>query len=384
MEQMAMVEGRTSPRFAAVREAFARSFAEGLEHGAAVSVVLDGEPVVDLWGGHRTLERSPGHGLPWQADTLVNVWSVTKGVVALAVAMLVERGQLDYTQPLARYWPEFAAGGKEAITLEQVLSHQAGLDGLRVALTHEDLYARQPVVEALAAMAPLWPPGSRCVYHPMTYGFLLGELVRRVDGRSLGQFIAQEISQPLGLSFYLGLPLAQEPRVAELSADDKAYDWVRVGAQSAYPHAFQKPGLDALWANTRAWRAAEIPGANGHADARSLARLFGVLACGGSGEGVSLISAAALARATATRFDGLDACYQAPTVYGAGFRKAASSFGPQTSAAHFGHSGWGGSVAFADPQHRLGFAFVSKRMLGFDDGQDPRRDRVLAALYAAL
>ena len=170
------VEGSTSPRFEAVREAFARSFTDGLEHGAAVSVVLDGETVVDLWGGHRTTDRS----LPWEADTLVNVWSVTKGVVALAVAMLVERGLLDYAQPVARYWPEFAAGGKEHITLDWVMSHQAGLDGLRVALTHEAIYARQPVVDALAAMTPLWPPGSRCVYHPLTYGFLVGELVRVV------------------------------------------------------------------------------------------------------------------------------------------------------------------------------------------------------------
>lgn len=375
-----LIEGSTSPRFEAVRHAFARSFTDGLEHGGAVSVVLDGERVVDLWGGHRTNDRR----LPWQADTLVNAWSVTKGVVALAVAMLVERGLLDYAQPVARYWPAFAAAGKADITLDQVMSHQAGLDGLRVALTHEDVYAWQPVVAALESMAPLWTPGSRCVYHPMTYGFLVGELVRRVDGRSLGQFIAQEISQPLGLSFFLGLPVEQEPRVAELSADDKAYDWVRFGAQSAYPHAFQKPGLDALLANERAWRAAEIPGANGHADARSLARLFGLLACGGSSEGVRLISAAALARATATRFDGLDACYNAPTVYGAGFRKAATSYGRQTSAAHFGHSGWGGSVVFADPQQRLGFAFVSKRMLGFDDGLDPRRDRLIDAVYAAL
>ena len=374
------VDGSTSPRFEAVREAFARSFSDGLEHGAAVSVVLDGETVVDLWGGHRNTDRSAA----WQADTLVNVWSVTKGVVALAVAMLVERGLLDYAEPVARYWPEFAAGGKENIRLDWVMSHQAGLDGLRVALTHEAIYARQPVVDALAAMAPLWPPGSRCVYHPMTYGFLVGELVRRVDGRSLGQFIAEEISQPLGLSFFVGLPLAEEPRVAELSAHEKAYDWVRFGAQSDYPHAFQKPGLNALLANERAWREAEIPGANGHADARSLARLYGLLAGGGTGYGVSLISPAGLARATATRFDGLDACYSAPTVFAAGFRKGSSGFGAHAGNDHFGHTGWGGSVAFADPDHRLGFAFVSNRMLGFDDGLDPRRERLLDAVYAAL
>ena len=375
-----LVSGNTSPHFSAVREAFERSFADGLELGAALAVVVEGETVVDLWGGHRTLDRSQA----WQADTLVNVWSVGKGVMALAIAMLADRGQLDYAVPVARYWPEFAAGGKGDITVDQVMSHQAGLDGLNVPMADDDIFDWQRVVDALAAMAPLWPPGSRCVYHPLTYGFLSGELIRRIDGRSPGRFIAEEIAKPLKLDLHIGLAAADDARAAQMSVGAKAYDWVRQGEQSAYPHAFRNPSLSATAPNQRAWRAAEVPGGNAHSDARSLARLYGALARGGELDGVRLVSPQGLANAVAVRFDGLDACSQAPTVFGAGFRRDAIGFGPHAGPGHFGHTGWGGSVAFADPARGLGFAFVTKHLLGFDDGVDPRRQRVLDAVYQAL
>jgi CubicO group peptidase (beta-lactamase class C family) len=345
-----------------------------------LAVVVDGETVVDLWGGHRTLDRSAA----WQADTLVNVWSVGKGVMALAIAMLADRGQLDYAAPVARYWPEFAAKGKGAITVDQVMSHQAGLDGLNVHLSDDELYGWHPVVHALAAMAPLWPPGSCCVYHPMTYGFLAGELIRRIDGRSAGRFIAEDIAKPLKLDLHIGLAAGDDPRAAQMSVGPKAYDWVRQGEKSAYPAAFKNRNLDASAPNQRAWRAAEIPGANAHSDARSLARLYGALARGGELDGVRLLSAQGLAHAVAVRFDGLDAGFLAPTVFGAGFRRDAVGFGPHVGAGNFGHTGWGGSVAFADPARGLGFAFVTNHLLGFDDGIDPRRQRVLDAVYQAL
>lgn len=375
-----MVQGTTSPRFDAVRDAFESCFDDGLEHGAAVAVLLDGRPVVDLWGGHRDLARTQ----PWQRDTLVNVWSVSKGMAALAVAMLVERGKLDYTAPIARYWPEFAANGKQAITLDQVMSHQAGLNGLAVAMDFEALYAWTPVVDALAAMAPLWQPGSRCVYHPMAYGYLVGEVIRRVDGRSPGRFIAEEIMDPLGQSFFVGLPQGHDHRVAEMSSDDHAYDAQRAGLKSAYPEGFRNPTLLASTPNGRAWRAAEIPAANGQADARSLATVYGALAHGGAIDGHRLLSPDGIRRASAERFRGVDACSLAPTVFAAGFRVDASAFGAHAGAGHFGHSGWGGSVAFADPSQGLGFAFVTNRLLGFDDGVDPRRERLLDAVYEAL
>jgi CubicO group peptidase (beta-lactamase class C family) len=377
---IAMTDGFTTPPFDAVRAAFACNLAEGAEHGGAVAVWVDGQPVVDLWGGTRDLARS----LPWQHDTLVNVWSVGKGVVALAVAMLVERGQLDYRAPVARYWPEFAANGKQDITVDQVMSHQAGLDGLALALPGALQYDWDAHVGALAAMAPNWPPGSVCVYHPMTYGFLAGELVRRADGRSIGRFVADEIAGPLGMAFWFGLPQEQDHRVAELSAGDKAYDWVRQGEASAYPAAFLHRRLSATAPNARAWRAAEMPAGNGQGDARSLACLYGVLANGGIHQGRVLISPEGLASAIAERFNGKDACYGADTVFGAGFRIDAVGYGPHVSPGNFGHAGWGGSVAFADPARRLGFAYVTHRLLGFDDGIDPRRRRLLDAVYAAL
>ena len=375
-----MVQGFTSTPFDAVRGAFESLFKDGLEHGAAVTVLVDGKPVVDLWGGQRDLAKAQ----PWQRDTLVNVWSCSKGVAATAVAMLVDRGKLAYEAPVADYWPGFAANGKGAITLDQVLSHQAGLDGLSVDVGFDDLYAWTPYVDALAAMAPLWAPGSRCVYHPVTFGHLVGEVVRRVDGRSLGRFIAEEIMDPLGLSFFVGLPLEHDHRAAEMSGDDRIYDAHRAGEKSAYPHSFRNPTLVAETPNTRAWRAAEVPAANGQADARSLATMYGALARGGEIDGHRLISREGITRAARERFRGVDACSLAPTVFAAGFRVDAVGFGPHAGAGNFGHTGWGGSVAFADPSRRLGFAFVTNRLLAFDDGVDPRRQRLLDAVYAAL
>ena len=363
-----------------MRDAFARSFAEGLEHGAAVALWVDGQPMVDLWGGHSDLARTR----LWQRDTLVNVWSCSKGVAATAVAMLVERGKLAYDAPIASYWPEFAANGKGAITLDQVLSHQAGLDGVKADISLEDLYAGKPFLDVLAAMAPLWEPGSRCVYHPVTFGHILGEVVRRVSGQSLGSFIGQEIATPLGLSYFVGLPEEQEHRVAEMSGDDAIYKAHAEGEKSPYPYSFRNPELFAQTPNARAWRAAEIPAANGHADARSLATLYATLALGGEMNGRMLLSAEGIARASRERFRGIDSCSLGATVFAAGYRVDSIGFGRSVGAGNFGHTGWGGSVAFADPVRRLGFAFVTNRLLAWDDGVDPRRQRLLDAVYAAL
>jgi CubicO group peptidase (beta-lactamase class C family) len=370
-----MIDGVTTPRFAGVRAAFESCFADGLETGAAVAVVLGGETVVDLWGGHADAARSK----PWQRDTLVNVWSVTKGVVALAVAMLVERGKLDYAAPVARVWPEFAAGGKGDITLDLVMSHQAGLNGLSVPMDDAGMYAWYPYVEALAAMAPLWPPGSRCVYHALSYGHLAGEIIRRADGRTAGRFIAEDIAGPLGMEFYVGLPEQHDHRAAEMVAGPKTSDWVVAMLAGEYPHSCMNPQISPTRPNDRAWRAAEIPGGNGQGDARSLAAMYGVLAANPGG----LISSAGIARATAARFRGIDPGFAAETAFGAGFRLDDPGFGPAAPGG-FGHSGWGGSIAFADPKAGLGFAFVTHRMLGFDDGIDPRRARLTEAVYAAM
>ncbi|WP_395021944.1 serine hydrolase domain-containing protein [Dongia sp.] len=367
-----MIAGTVDPKFARVREAFAANFAAGHEHGGGVAVVLDGRPVVELWGGHADAARTR----PWQRDTLINVWSCTKGVVALAVAMLVERGKLDYAAPVARWWPEFAAGGKDGVTLDHVLSHQAGLNGLAVPMDDAGLLAWDPYVEALAAMAPLWEPGSRAIYHALSFGHLAGEPLRRVDGRSIGRFVAEEIAGPLGADFFIGLSEREEPRVAEMIEGPKASDWVPYVLASPFPHACANPRPTALAPNHRAWRAAEVPGGNGQATAAGLAKIYGAMASGGAG----LIGPDAIREAARPRVRGIDESFGSPTAFAAGFQIDS----PLTPAAAFGHSGWGGSYGFADPEARLGFALVTNRMLGFDDGIDPRRKSVIDAVYACL
>ncbi|AZO06356.1 MULTISPECIES: serine hydrolase domain-containing protein [unclassified Mesorhizobium] len=373
------IEGFCDPRFAGVRDAFARCFAEGLEHGGGVSVAADGRTVVDLWGGHADAARTRS----WQRDTLINVWSCTKGVVALAIAMLVERGKLDYAAPVARYWPEFAAGGKERITLDQVMSHQAGLNGLAVPMDEAGMLAWTPYVDALAAMVPLWEPGSRCVYHALSYGHLAGEVLRRVDGRSVGRFIAEEIAGPLGADFHVGLPEPEDARAAEMIEGPKASEWVEFVRASPFPHACGNPAPRALAPNDRAWRAAEVPGGNGQSTAQALARIYGMMAAGGTFEGKSLIGRAAIEEAARPRFRGMDDSFALPAAFAAGYQIEDPVYAGRASRQSFGHTGWGGAIGFADPGAGVGFGYVTNRMLGFDD-VDPRRKALIEAVYDAL
>lgn len=370
------VEGTCDDAFAACREALAANLADGYDLGAAFAVVKDGALVVDLYGGHADAARTR----PWARDTLVNVWSTTKGIMALAIAMAVERGQLAYDAPVADAWPKFAANGKGEITLDLVMSHRAGLNGLDRPMDVDGVYAWFPVVEALADMAPLWQPGSRCAYHAMTYGHLTGEALRRVDGRMPGRFIAEEIAGPLGLAFYVGLPESEDHRAAELVASDDASDWIADLKQNGYPHGMENPSVTALTPNARAWRAADIPAGNGQSDARSLAKLYGILAAGGG----DLISSDGLAAATAERYRGTDVSMGLPTAFAAGYRLGddTGAFGPSLRA--FGHTGWGGAFAFADPDAGLGVAFVMNRMLGMGDDAITRHTRLIDSVYESL
>jgi CubicO group peptidase (beta-lactamase class C family) len=344
------IEGACDPRFAGVRDAFATGFAQGLEHGGGVSVVVHGKTVVDLWGGHADAARTR----PWRQDTLVNVWSCTKGVVALAIAMLVERGKLDYAAPVARYWPEFAAGGKERITLDQVMSHQAGLNGLAVPMDEPGLLAWTPFVDALAAMPPLWEPGSRCVYHALTYGHLAGEVLRRVDGRSMGCFIAEEIAGPLGADFHVGLPASEDPRVAEMIEGPKTSDWVEFVRASPFPHASNNPTPRATAPNDRAWRAAEVPGGNGQSTAHALARIYGMMAAGGDWKGKPLIGPAAVEEAARPRIRGMDDSFALPTAFAAGYQMEDPTYAGRASPQTYGHSGWAAPSALPIPPPVLG------------------------------
>ena len=373
------IDGLCDQRFAGVRDAFAWCFAESLEHGGGVSVVLQGKTVVDLWGGHADAARTR----PWRRNTLINVWSSTKGVVALAIAMLAERGKLDYAAPVARFWPEFAASGKERITLDQVMSHRSGLNGLAVPMDEAGLLAWTPYIDALATMTPLWEPGSRCVYHALTYGHLAGEVLRRVDGRSVGRFIAEEIAGPLGADFHVGLPQEQDFRAAEMIEGPKTSDWIASVRASPFPQACDNPAPRALAPNDRAWRAAEVPGGNGQSTAHALARIYGMMAAGGTFEGKALIGRAAIEEAARPRFRGTDDSFALPAAFAAGYQIEDPVYGDRASPQTFGHTGWGGAVGFADPGAGLGFGYVTNRMLGFDD-VDPRRKALIDAVYDAL
>ena len=292
------IGGWVEASFEPVLDAFAENFDSRGEVGAAVCVYLDGEPIVDLWGG--TADATTGR--PWAADSVVLVYSSTKGVTSVCANLLIERGVVDPAAPLAQYWPEFAAGGKGAITVAQVLSHQAGLPLVEGDYSLSETLTWDPMVRALAAQAPIWPPGTRHGYHMRTFGWLVGELVRRVDGRTIGTFFRDEIAEPLGLDFWIGLPEAIEPRVARLVPPERDLGELlqRLLPDALLTRVFTNPagrfGYNDMW-NTRELHAAELPSSNGIGDARSLARMYA--SCIGEVDGVRTLEQSTVAAATA-------------------------------------------------------------------------------------
>ncbi|MDB5658227.1 MAG: esterase [Cypionkella sp.] len=365
------IHGFTSAAFTPLRAAFADCFGLG-QHGGSVAVVHQGVLVAELWCGFADAAGTRD----WQQDTLVNVWSTTKGIASVAMAMLVDRGLVDYDQPMARYWPEFAAGGKGDITVGEALSHQGGVDGVPAPMDLAGLYAGEPYAQALAAMEPLWEPRSRSVYHAISLGTLIAEPLRRITGQSFGAFLADQIAVPLGADIVVGLAEADEARVAEIIEGPDTFDSVTQVLESAHPDAWVNPSLRPTEPNTREWRAAEIPGANGHATAKALALIYGDLVSGAS----KLLSPWALEQATKLRFDGVDAAHGGPVAYGAGFGLLQQDARPGS----FGHSGWGGCFGFADPVAQIGMGYTTNHMLGFGDDVDPRRRRLVECVYAVL
>ncbi len=386
MSPEARIDGECESRFAAVRDTFARSFETG-EVGAALAVTIAGRPVIDLWGGHRDAARRQ----PWTRDTLVNVYSTTKGMTALCANRLAERGRLDLDAPVARYWPEFAAGGKQQVLVRWLLSHQAGVAALREDVPLAKRFDWSFWTEALAAEAPWWEPGSQHGYHALSFGHLVGEVVRRVDGRSLGNFFRQEFSEPLGLDFHIGLAEQDDARVAELLAAPPSppgapslFAAARKQPRSLVGRVFGNPTIEVGDVNTRAWRAAEIPAINGHGTARGLARIYGALASGGVLDRVQVLSPGQIARANSEQAMGLDAVLKPlHSRFGLGFMltQPMIPFGPNPRS--FGHPGFGGSIAFADPDAQLGFAYTMNQ-LQTGLGGDARGFALIGALYAAL
>jgi CubicO group peptidase (beta-lactamase class C family) len=378
------IEGHCDDRFARVRETFAASFTRG-EVGAAVAVVVDGELVVDLWGGFADAARTR----PWERDTLVNVYSTTKGMTAVCAHRLVDEGRLDLDEPVAKYWPEFAQRGKQDVPVRMLLSHQAGLCAVDPPLTPERRYDWDHITAALAAQRPFWEPGTQHGYHAMTYGHLVGEVVRRIDGRSLGTYFREEVAGPLGADFHIGLGAEHDARCADMIAaprDPRAASFVEMlgkDPESLAAKVFGGLSADAETANSRAWRAAEIPAGNGHGTARALARVYGALAGGGEIDGGRVLSAEGVERANTEQAFGEDAVLKPlHTRFGLGFMMTQPMipFGPNPRA--FGHPGAGGSIAFADPDTRLGFGYVMNQMqLGLAGGA--HGFSLIAALYEA-
>ena len=297
------VHGRCDERFSAVRDAFVRNFEEFGEVGAAVAVTIDGNPVIDLWGG--VVDKDTRN--PWQQDTIVTVYSTTKGMTTICAHRLVEQGLLDLNAPVAKYWPEFAQAGKAEIPVHMLLSHRVGLPTLSDELPEGAVFDWETMTDALARQNPFWEPGTRHGYHGLTFGWLVGEVVRRISGKSLGTFFHDEVALPLGLDFHIGVDPKHDARIATMYTAVVSIEIARQMEQlqrevqeRMSPELLAARGNISIQGahNSEAWKRSEIPAANGHSDARSLARVYGALACGGSLDGVHVLSPESIARAT--------------------------------------------------------------------------------------
>ncbi len=387
------IAGWTAPGFENVREAFEKNFADGLEIGAAFAAYHDGKKVVDVWGGF----ADPKTERPWEEDTIMLVFSTTKGATAIGANRLAQEGRLDVDAPVVRYWPEFAQGGKERIPVDYLLSHRAGLAWVDERLTLDQALAWEPMIHALERQAPLWEPGTAQGYHAITYGYLVGEVVRRVTGRTIGMYFREQVAEPLGLDFWIGLPEVHEARVGRLiGAFGDADDDAGAGADESGATLADLAGPDSmLWKaltaggsfgqkgifNTRAVHAAEVPGAAGIGDARSIARMYA--ACIGEVDGIRLLTPQQLRDATTQRTQGpnivlLDLDLQ----FGLGFilRTGIVQLGGPKS---FGHFGAGGSAGWADPDAGLAFGYVMNR-LDMGLAGDQRSYKLVNACYDAL
>lgn len=380
----APTEGFVAPGYERVAKAFSENFENLGEVGAACCVYRDGERVVDLTGGVTT----PGGSHPYGGDTLQMVMSSTKGVVAIGAHMLAQDGKLDFDAPVVEYWPEFAAEGKAKMPVRWLFSHRAGLPAIDRQLTIDDVYEWQPVVDALAAQRPLWEPNTAHGYHVGTYGWLAGEIVRRVSGQSVGEFVAERIAAPLKLDLWIGLPQSEEARVAPMiappplppGAQADIFTARMLDSTTLLHKAFVNPPLPAPVFNERGFHAAEIPAANGITNARSLARMYA--ACIGEVDGVRLLSPETLAAAKSEQSAGEDLVLGYETRFATGFQLA-FPFRPMAGEGSFGHYGMGGSVGFANPARGIAFGYVMNQMLP-SGGVDPRTRNLVEALLGSL
>jgi len=382
------IEGTCDARFASVKEAFVENLEKRNEYGAAAAVTVDGRMVVDLWGGFADKARTR----PWTRDTLANVFSTTKGLTAICAHRLASDGKLDFDAPVARYWLEFAQNGKEHITVRQLLNHRAGLPGVREPLKAASHYDWNYMVGLLAAEQPFWHPGTTHGYHAITFGWLVGEVIRRITGKSVGTYFSDELARPLGLDCHIGLRPPDDDRCAEIRqapppapGEFNLFDYATKNRDSLTAKVFLNPsdGLRSEVINSRGWRGAEIPAANGHTTARALARLYGAPARGGEIEGVRVTTAEQLGNCYREESYGTDAVLMITTRFSAGFMltQPNDKWGP--NAHTFGHPGAGGSLGFADPEAKIGFGYTMNKM-GSGILIDPRPRALFDAVYASL
>ncbi|MEO0982793.1 MAG: serine hydrolase domain-containing protein [Pseudomonadota bacterium] len=373
---MTEIHGHCADRFEPVKTAFDANFKERGDVGACVAVSFEGEMVVDLWGGHRDAAATE----PWAEDTIINVWSSTKTMAAMCLLVLADRGEVDPHAPAAKYWPEFAANGKDAVEVRHFLSHSAGLSGMDTAVDGDALYDWDWMTGELAAQAPWWDPGTQSGYHALTQGHLIGEIVRRVTGQSLGQFFAQEIAGPTDADFHIGAPESLDPRIAELIPPD---DTSRPGGDSIAARTFRNPAIDVAATRTRAWRAAEIPAANGQGNARAIVRAQTAMANGGEAFGKQILSEAGAARVFEEQTNGHDLVLDVPIIFGMGYglSNEALPMGPNKHIAYWG--GYGGSTVVIDQDARLCVSYVMNRMEA-DLLGDLRGFSLLQAAYQSI
>ena len=382
---MTDVQGVCSDRFAAMHDILAANVDSGDDVGASVTVTIDGEFVVDMWAGWADEAKT----MPWVEDTITNVWSTTKTMTNLSALVLADRGELDVFAPVAKYWPEFEANGKEAIEVRHLLSHTSGVSGWAQPVVIDDLFDWEKSTSMLAAQEPWWEPGTASGYHALNQGHLVGEVIRRITGRSLKQFFAEEIAGPLGADFQIGCRPADYLRVANVVPPPPLFDLAEmdpsaIDMNTVAMKTFTGPAPDASVAWTDAWRAADIGAANGHGNARSVARIQSAVACGGELEGVRLLSAKTIDLIFNEQSSGVDLVLAAPFRFGIGYALShveSSPFIPQGRVCFWG--GWGGSLIVVDLDRRMTICYIMNKMAAGIVGC-PRSEALVRAAYATF
>jgi CubicO group peptidase (beta-lactamase class C family) len=374
---MAEVHGSCDERFAGVREALSQQL-DGDELGASIAVDLDGETVVDLWGGYRDVERTT----PWTQDTIVNVWSTTKTVLSLAALMLVERGELDVYAPVGDYWPEFSAKGKKDVEVRHLMAHTSGVPAWEQPFSIRDMYDWESATEKLAAQRPWWEPGTASGYHAANQGHLVGEVIRRITGKTFQKFVADEIAGPLRADFQIGAREQDWARIAPLVPPPRMEPDPNVDPTSVATRTWMGPTMSTRATTSPEWRAADLGALNGHSNARGVLDVMRVMSLGGEAGGVRLLSPKTIDLVFDVQADGVDLVLEAPFRWGIGFCLGTPTL-PYIPEGAFYWGGWGGSMIVMDPARRLTISYMMNRMAPGLLGSD-RSEAYVRAVYSPL